>query len=891
MSRTTSLLALLTVVLAVGLATAQGQPTEGTIDPAAVSAEKGFCYTVGIQASCKPDTPAASAASYLRLFENDQELGPAHSMHQTIRDAGEGAFSHWSGDPSGQPAQLYFSASDNTDPRRNGRRYRWAIIRDARGNPIPPPPMPPLPTSPCQLQAVPDQPLTRDRHTTLLANFDDDDSNDAIYARVHRQEVGVGSKPDAPGKFGGGVCVDVVSTSVMYPGLDNVNPLVGQAEFWAKASGQQPLWNDGKEHWLLVVYPERAGASARHGTAPCFLTLCKMADDTLRFSVQRQSIPHYGAGVGLRAGGQSVSLPAAGLKAEDWHHILVSWDLRAPGRIWLLVNGQGLRGDLKRSAGQLPPNPAMNIVFGGLWGLPGDNVAAAQCFLDDLRVADCTVEKRLAGAPAPEPAALDEARLLQEMDLSRAMLDQLLSLQFHGGWAAAYQWPTYTPTGWGLVGRGVDMWFAYSSWAGAALLRGWMLWGDDRYLEGAREAADMFCRTQRANGTWSDEYTYGRGEFAPWGNYAYIAQAMQSNQIRFLAMMYRVLGEERYGQALRKAGDWMVSIQFPSGAWGWEAYPADHTGPYGHPALNDAVTPQAMLDLFVIWCAMTKEGGVSAQPTGTPPDGYLQAVLKGAQWIIQAQAGPPTYGWADQYNEKNEFIWMRNFEPPAVSMQAINSAATGLCFAYDLTGSGKYLEPLRKVLTWLDAIPQEQRGWLWYDPKTSVPVVAYYNEMLPVTDPKAVREIIPRLDAHYGTKYPWQGDAIRAHLKAREQGPVYPDWRGRRPRSQFGEAPTVADRAAAYQADRAKGARDWLAAWAAGKPPLNRDPEYGQTFDLGAAVSHCQNLIGDIENALVAFGDIPGERLPRYSRGHSNDWVWMEPQRDYYATPLGQGQQ
>ncbi len=885
-------------VLAVGLTAAQAQPTEGLIDPAAVASEQGLCYTVRLQTLWKPDTPETARASCLRLFEGDEELGPAHSMHQTIRDAGGGAYSHWSGTPGGEQVVLYFSASDNTDPRTNGRRYRWVIIKDAQGNPLPPPSMPPLRTSPCRLTAVPDLPLTRDRHTTLLAHFDAADNSDATYARVQREEVGVGSKPDAPGTFGGGVLVDAANAAVRYAGLDNYNPLVGSAEFWAKAAGERPLWNDGKDHWLLVLYPERAAASSRYGTAPCFLTLCKRADDTLRFSVQRQSLAHYAVGVGLREGGQSLSLPVANLKPEDWHHIVVSWDLRTPGRIWLLVDGQGLCGNLKARPDQLPPNPGMSVVFGGLWGLPGDDVTVSECFLDELRIQAATVAPRLADVSPPPAAQLDEARLLQEMDLSRAMLDKLLELQSHGGWAAAYNWPTYTPTGWGLVGRGVDMWFAYSSWAGAALLRGWRLWGDDRYLEGAREAADMFCRTQRANGTWSDHYTYARGEFLPWGSYAYIAQAMQSNQIRFLAMMSGVTGEARYGAALRKAGDWMVSIQFPSGAWGWEAYPDDHTGPYGHPALNDSVTPQAMSDLFVIWCALAQggvsnQGGVSPQATGTPPtppDTYLHALLKGAQWIIAAQAGPPTFGWADQYNEKNEFIWMRNFEPPAVSMQAIYAAATGLCLAYDLTGDSKYLQPLRQVLTWLDAMPEDQRGWLWYDPKTNVPVVAYYNEMLPVTDPKAIREIIPRLDAHYGTKFPWQGDAIRAQLKAREGGPIYPDWRGSRPRSQFAQAPTVADFAAAFQADRTKAARDWLAAWAAGKPPLNKAPEYGQTFDLGAATSHCQRLLADLENAAVALGDLPPERLPRYARGHSSDWVWLDPQRDYYATPLAQAQ-
>lgn len=50
------------------------------------------------------------------LLENGRPLGPANSAHEEIRIAGGGRFSHWKG-------SLYFSSSDNTDPRTNGRIY------------------------------------------------------------------------------------------------------------------------------------------------------------------------------------------------------------------------------------------------------------------------------------------------------------------------------------------------------------------------------------------------------------------------------------------------------------------------------------------------------------------------------------------------------------------------------------------------------------------------------------------------------------------------------------------------------------------------------------------------------------------------------------------------
>jgi hypothetical protein len=54
--------------------------------------------------------------SRLRLTEDGVPLGPANATHAEIREEGRGAYSHWL-------TALYFSTSDNSDPRRNGRAY------------------------------------------------------------------------------------------------------------------------------------------------------------------------------------------------------------------------------------------------------------------------------------------------------------------------------------------------------------------------------------------------------------------------------------------------------------------------------------------------------------------------------------------------------------------------------------------------------------------------------------------------------------------------------------------------------------------------------------------------------------------------------------------------
>ncbi len=85
---------------------------EITID--AVQKEMGHCFVAVMP-------PGTDLADFV-LFEAGRPLGPSEAMHDDIRQYGGGRFSLW-----GQT--VYFSSSDNSDPRRNGRRYHLNRIR------------------------------------------------------------------------------------------------------------------------------------------------------------------------------------------------------------------------------------------------------------------------------------------------------------------------------------------------------------------------------------------------------------------------------------------------------------------------------------------------------------------------------------------------------------------------------------------------------------------------------------------------------------------------------------------------------------------------------------------------------------------------------------------
>jgi len=90
-----------------------------TLSLVKAESDGGFAYKAyGINGS--GDSVGRDSVSTMRLYENGKEIGPGHSLHANIRSVGKGLFSHWG-------TALYFSSSDNTDPRTNGRTYTYTL--------------------------------------------------------------------------------------------------------------------------------------------------------------------------------------------------------------------------------------------------------------------------------------------------------------------------------------------------------------------------------------------------------------------------------------------------------------------------------------------------------------------------------------------------------------------------------------------------------------------------------------------------------------------------------------------------------------------------------------------------------------------------------------------
>jgi hypothetical protein len=64
------------------------------------------------------NAPGHPHRSQLMLYEDGKMLGLAHALLSDIAKYGKARFNHWG-------ANLYFSASDNSDPNENGRSYAY----------------------------------------------------------------------------------------------------------------------------------------------------------------------------------------------------------------------------------------------------------------------------------------------------------------------------------------------------------------------------------------------------------------------------------------------------------------------------------------------------------------------------------------------------------------------------------------------------------------------------------------------------------------------------------------------------------------------------------------------------------------------------------------------
>ncbi len=517
----------------------------------------------------------------------------------------------------------------------------------------------------------------------------------------------------------------------------------------------------------------------------------------------------------------------------------------------------------------------------------------------------------LAVSDARAQTAVDETQLAALEQTARDWLDFMVKAQRQGAMATsvvydpeadAVQPYTTVPNDDSASGLGVPL-----LWAAR-------LWEEPGHRKAVSDLADFYSRAQFPEGGWAYQFTLqADGSVTPVWQIANFEEWVQSNGLRMLVAAHLLTGEERFKEAAAKAGEIILAAQHESGWWPWghPVGPEDRRGDHlKGPTLNDWSLNACMGDCLVMYHL-------------TGDERYRDALLKAGEWLIAAQIPDPTPGWAAQYTPDNEPRWARYMEPPGVDCTfGTQGGGAALLMLYDMTGEDRYLAPLRKHLAFLESIPQDKKGWLWYahrswtvdENKGTVsdytkglterfggtlpseeslagiaieqgePIIAYHYQMVPVDHPERDCYLTP-LNGHYGSRSERAESWLRGELDKRADGPILDGWRGPVAASQRQDArPTQEACARAYSPASVAEALDRLSKWREGEAA-----DGGVMVDLRRGCADATAVLYQIALGRVALGKADPSIIPMYRQPTATgNFPLVDPARDWYAVEVEQ---
>lgn len=290
---------------------------------------------------------------------------------------------------------------------------------------------------------------------------------------------------------------------------------------------------------------------------------------------------------------------------------------------------------------------------------------------------------------------------------------------------------------------------------GMTCLRAHAVTREALFLEVARDAGDALATGQLESGGWDYLIEFDPAKRTAWYRRADIgscnaAEAAKRRNtstfdddnsqsvIRFLlALADATKGstDPRDGR-VRIALDYglkkLLEAQYPNGAWPqrYDGQPRDAadypvlkasipaTYPrqyqkenyFRHYTLNDNTQRDCILTMLDAW-----------HRTGRRE--YLEAVKRGADFLLLAQLPEPQPTWAQQYNPKMEPAWARAFEPPAACTSESIGVLRLLTDLYLELGDERYLEPHARAFAWFKRSELSPGVWArYYELHTNKPI-------------------------------------------------------------------------------------------------------------------------------------------------------------------------
>jgi hypothetical protein len=323
-----------------------------------------------------------------------------------------------------------------------------------------------------------------------------------------------------------------------------------------------------------------------------------------------------------------------------------------------------------------------------------------------------------AAADAPTGATAERQKVLETMKRATAFMTDKVA--YKGG----YVW-SYLPDlsrRWGeMEARETMIWLQPpgTSSMGHVFLDAYHATGDESYYRAAEQVGAALIWGQHPSGGWNYVVDFGgdrslRDWYATIGRNAWRLEEFQhyygnatfddevtADAAKFLLRLYVEKHDPRYRPALDKAIQFVLDSQYPIGGWP-QRYPlSEEFSKHGRPdytsflTFNDDVAAQNVYFLTLCYEALGEQR-------------VLDAIVRGMNFFLSSQQGPPQPGWALQYTLDVRPAGARSYEPLALSTHTTASNIGHMISFYELTGDSKYLARVPEALDWLQALPKGQ---------------------------------------------------------------------------------------------------------------------------------------------------------------------------------------
>lgn len=352
----------------------------------------------------------------------------------------------------------------------------------------------------------------------------------------------------------------------------------------------------------------------------------------------------------------------------------------------------------------------------------------------------------------------------------------------HGGYV--YYYSTDLRERWGEGKASAETLFVQppgTPTVGMAFLKAHAATGDRFYLDAARAAAEALVHGQLESGGWTQVIHFAPPERGRLGKYrvgrpggGWNVSSLDDGQtqaaLELLARADRAL-EFRHA-AIHEAALYglnaLLRAQFPNGG-----FPQGWRGPVEkHPVIKARFPDydwRVEGKIRDYWAAYTLNDNLAGTVSDTLivahqvyKDGKYQSALeKLGDFLILAQMPESQPGWCQQYNYQMVPIWVRKFEPPAITGWESQDVMETLIKIARYTGKAKYLDPLPRALAYFKrCLLPDGKVARYYELKTNRPL--YMDRRYQLTyDDSAV-------PSHYGWKQPARfGEIEQAYQAAR----------------------------------------------------------------------------------------------------------------------------